>query len=94
MKKTEGDFERCVIDVLQRLQPGEVTTYGEVAEEAGFPSAARAVDNVLARGEGLLWWRVVRADGSLAAQNRVEQARRLESEGVHLTKGRVSSVRR
>ena len=89
MRNKAGDFESCVIDVLKRLQPGEVATYGEVAEEAGFPGAARAVGNLHARGEGLPWWRVIRADGSLAAQNRAEQARRLAAEGIRLKGRRV-----
>ncbi|HJR44737.1 MAG TPA: MGMT family protein [Actinomycetota bacterium] len=85
-----GDFEKRVTRVLRRLQPGEVVTYGEVAEEAGFPRAARAVGNLLAEGrEELPWWRVVRADGSLAAQNRTEQVRRLRAEGVPLSGDRV-----
>ena len=32
-----------------RLEPGEVVSYGEVAEEAGFPGAARAVGNLVDR---------------------------------------------
>ena len=36
-------FETAVARVLKELRPGEVVTYGEVAAEAGFPSAHRAV---------------------------------------------------
>ena len=64
-------------------------SYGEVALEAGRPGAARAVGNVLARSEGLPWWRVVTASGFLAAHKREEQARRLEAEGVSVVDGRV-----
>ncbi len=89
------DFEERVIEVLKRLKPGEVVTYGEVAEEAGFPRAARAVGNLLSSGaEGLPWWRVVRADGSLTARHRAEQIKRLESEGVRLVGERVIPPRR
>ena len=90
MKRPES-FEQSVSDVLRRLKPGEVVTYGEVAEEAGFPRAARAVGNLLAEGvEGLPWWRVVRSDGTLAARHRHEQVRRLESEGISVQEGRVT----
>ena len=90
MSQARG-FERSVIEVLQRLRPGEVATYGEVAEEAGFPRAARAVGNLLAEGaEEMPWWRVVRSDGSLAARHRHEQVKRLESEGVRVVAGRVA----
>jgi hypothetical protein len=36
-------FEEAVLEVLRSLRSGEVVTYGEVAEQAGFPGAARAV---------------------------------------------------
>ena len=88
------NFEQRVSDVLRRLKAGEVVTYGEVAEEAGFPRAARAVGNLLAEGaegaEGLPWWRVVRSDGTLAARHLREQVRRLESEGISVKEGRVA----
>src|SRR4051794_20490620 len=37
----DASFERAVLAVLGRLGPGDLVTYGEVAEEAGFPGAAR-----------------------------------------------------
>jgi len=86
-------FEESVVAVLRRLTHGEVATYGEVAEEAGHPRAARAVGNVLAGSEGLPWWRVVRADGVLVSGHEAEQARRLRSEGVDVRGGRVRPQR-
>lgn len=86
-----GDFEQRVRRVLTGLRPGQIATYGEIAEEAGYPRAARAVGNLLAKSDGLPWWRVIRADGSLAARNRVEQARRLRAEGIRIRKGRAVS---
>lgn len=86
----QGDFERRVKQVLRRLKPGELATYGEVAEEAGFPGAARAVGNLLSNnGEDLPWWRVVKADGSLAAGHRKKQVELLKSEGIHVVSNRV-----
>ncbi len=76
------DFEIAVVDVVRALRPGEVTSYGEVAAEAGFPGAARAVGNLLRRSTGLPWWRVVASDGRLVPGTAHEQARRLEAEGV------------
>jgi len=75
--------------VVRNLRRGEVVSYGEVARRAGYPRAARAVGNVLASGGGLPWWRVVRANGDLAAHSGVEQARRLQREGVSVREGRV-----
>jgi methylated-DNA-protein-cysteine methyltransferase-like protein len=85
-----GGFEDRVARVLRALRPGEVATYGEVAEEAGHPGAARAVGNVLARRDGLPWWRVVTAGGRLVPGHEEEQARRLRAEGVPVRGGRVA----
>ena len=76
--------------VVADLGPGEVVSYGEAARRAGRPGAGRAVGGFLAEhGAGLAWWRVVRADGTLASPNRREQQRRLRSEGVEVEAGRV-----
>ena len=87
---TRGGFEECVVIVLLRLRPGEVVSYGEVAAEAGYPGAARAVGNLLRRGvDGVPWWRVVRADGTIVSGHAAEQAARLADEGVAVIDGRV-----
>jgi alkylated DNA nucleotide flippase Atl1 len=76
--------------VVADLEVGEVVSYGEVARRAGRPGAARAVGGFLAEHGGELpWWRVVRADGSLAAHHQREQARLLRAEGVEVRAGRV-----
>jgi methylated-DNA-protein-cysteine methyltransferase related protein len=76
-------FEAAVDAVLARLDAGDVVTYGEVAAEAGYPGAARAVGAHLARnGTGRPWWRVVSASGRLVPGHEVEHARRLRAEGV------------
>ena len=85
----EPSFERAVVRVIKALEPGVLASYGEIAEEAGFPGAARAVGNILAGSEGLPWWRVVRSDGTLAAHKVKEQARRLRAEGVRVVNNRV-----
>ncbi|HYO60837.1 MAG TPA: MGMT family protein, partial [Actinomycetota bacterium] len=60
MRNEGSSFEDSVVALIRKLEPGDVATYGEIAAEAGFPGAARAVGNVLRRAEGLPWWRVVR----------------------------------
>jgi methylated-DNA-protein-cysteine methyltransferase-like protein len=83
-------FERAVVVVLDGLRPGEVVTYGEVAAEAGYPGAARAVGSYLARcGDGHAWWRVVTTAGRLVPGHEAEHARRLRAEGVRLVGRRV-----
>ncbi|MGI9616759.1 MAG: MGMT family protein [Acidimicrobiales bacterium] len=89
MPATDGDFVDAVIAVLGSTGPGDVMSYGEVAAEAGFPGAARAVGNVLATVEGLPWWRVVTANGRLIPHDPAEHARRLAAEGVRCRNGHV-----
>jgi methylated-DNA-protein-cysteine methyltransferase-like protein len=86
---TMGDFTTRARAVIGALLPGEVATYGEIAEEAGAPGAGRAVGNILARERGLPWWRVVTATGRLVPGHEREQARRLRSEGVVVRGKRV-----
>lgn len=84
------EFERAVGAVIASLGPGEVATYGEVAAEAGFPGAARAVGTFLRTHDGFPWWRVVAANGRLVPGLEVDHARRLAAEGVTCRNGRVA----
>jgi len=83
------EFTEAVVAVIKRLKPGEVAAYGEIATEAGYPGAARAVGNVLRTVPGLPWWRVVNAAGRLAPKAEQEQAERLRAEGVTVANGKV-----
>ncbi|MDH3294869.1 MAG: MGMT family protein [Acidimicrobiia bacterium] len=82
-------FERSVVAVLLATEPGDVVSYGEVAAEAGYPGAARAVGGVLGRVDGLPWWRVVTATGRLIPHDPDRQAALLRAEGVPVARGRV-----
>jgi methylated-DNA-protein-cysteine methyltransferase-like protein len=90
---SDSGFEAAVIEVIESLQPGEVAAYGEIAAEAGYPGAARAVGNLLRTVPGLPWWRVVNSAGRLAPGSETEQARRLRAEGVTIVNGRVKRTR-
>ena len=83
------DFGEAVAAVLMRLEPGEVVSYGDVAEEAGFPGAARAVGNLVRTTPGLPWWRVVARSGRLAPGHEKRQAELLRAEGGRIVDGRV-----
>ncbi len=87
-------FEKSVLAVLESLQPGDVVTYGEVAAEAGFPGAARAVGSILRTSDAdIPWWRVVGAGGQLRSPHPTRQRLLLEKEGVALRNGKVLIVR-
>ena len=83
------DFGEEVATLLERLEPGDVVSYGEIAEEAGFPGAARAVGNLVRTTPGLPWWRVVAKSGRLAPGLEQRQTELLRSEGVTVANGRV-----
>ena len=86
---TDLDFTDSVVAVIEQLEPGEVMAYGEVAAEAGFPGAARAVGNLLRVTPGLPWWRVVAADGRLVPGHEKEHAERLRAEGIMVRDGHL-----
>jgi alkylated DNA nucleotide flippase Atl1 len=73
-----------VLDRIRRIPPGYVRTYGDVS-----PGAPRFAGTVLRRctEADVPWWRVVRADGSLAKGPR--QAALLREEGVLVRRNRV-----
>jgi alkylated DNA nucleotide flippase Atl1 len=77
--------QRRVLAAIRAIPEGFVRTYGDVS-----PGAPRLAGQILRRTDepGLPWWRVVRADGSLAVGER--QRELLDAEGVpFLTAGRV-----
>lgn len=86
-------FNRAVAAVLESLEHGDVVTYGEVAVEAGYPGAARAVGRFLAKhGSDYPWWRVVTASGRLLPGREPEHATCLRAEGVAVVDGRVPPI--
>ena len=83
---------RPAVWALTELIPeGTVTSYGALAAALGRPRAARQVGYALAAlpaGHPAPWWRVVRADGSIALQGDPArgplQAQLLRDEGVEV----------
>ena len=88
----EGGFSRTrEFEVLERVRSipvGFVSTYGDVS-----PGAPRFAGTVLFHDDDpdLPWWRVVRADGSLAKGDR--QRALLRAEGVPFRGERVDMSR-
>ena len=79
-----------IIQVIRALGEGEVSTYGDIAEVAGFPKQARLVGHILAvADDDLPWWRVVNATGRLVPGHEAEQAALLRGEDVVVADGRV-----
>lgn len=90
MRSGPEDFVEACLEAVADLEPGEVVSYGDVAERAGRPGAHRAAGAVLARSMGSVpWWRVVYADGRLPVCGPEEQTARLRDEGAVVQGGRV-----
>ena len=82
------DVDEAVFDVVERIPPGRVTTYGAIGRLVGI--GPRRVARALSSGGAAVpWYRVVRADGSAAEPVRVRQLELLAAEGVPLRDGRV-----
>lgn len=75
-------FDVAVARVVKAIAKGSVLSYSQVALRAGKPGGARAVVRALHRLSGIPWWRVIRADGTLASEIAAKQAPLLVREGV------------
>jgi len=89
-----NERDRRILDVIHSLREGEVVTYGDIAEDSGYPKRSRLVGHILANtDEDVPWWRVVNSVGRLVPGHEREQAAQLRSEGVKVTDGRVRKAR-
>ena len=76
------DFAERVLDVVERIPPGRVLSYGDIAELLG-DGGPRRVGRVLGRdGSAVPWWRVLRADGTHVEDIRARALELLRAEGV------------
>ena len=89
--------EEKVYMVLAAVPSGSVVTYGQVADLAGLPRAARTVGRILAnlpKETELPWHRVINAAGKISlpedSPGFKTQKARLQEEGVVLNNNRVS----
>jgi O-6-methylguanine DNA methyltransferase len=82
-----------VLAAVRRIPPGRVATYGDVAEHAGRPRAARAVGNIMreCRALDVPCHRVVAAGGQLGGYGGNVGLKRelLRAEGLLITGRRI-----
>jgi O-6-methylguanine DNA methyltransferase len=90
-----SDFTAAVLSVVRRIPPGRVATYGDVAEMAGKPRAARAVGNIMreCHARDVPCHRVVGAGGALGGYGGNTEMKRslLRAEGVVVVGRRIRS---
>jgi methylated-DNA-protein-cysteine methyltransferase-like protein len=88
-----AERERRILDVILALQPGEVVSYGDIAEVAGYPKQSRLVGRILSTSDlDLPWWRVVNAAGRLVPGHEREQSTLLREEDVTIRNDHVRAA--
>ena len=81
---TLDEYSARVLDVVDAIPPGQVMSYGDIAEYLG-KGGPRQVGRVLAVwGGGVPWWRVIHADGSLLAGHERAALAHYREEGTPL----------
>jgi len=81
-----NSFRDKVYSIVEKIPPGKVMTYKQVAELAGNPKACRAVGNVLNKNFNIKipCHRVIRSDGKIGGYNRgaIKKISLLRKEGI------------
>jgi alkylated DNA nucleotide flippase Atl1 len=78
------EFAEKVLGVVDRIPPGRVMSYGDIAEYLG-EGGPRQVGRVMALwGGAVAWWRVIHADGSFLAGHERKAVARYQEEGTPL----------
>ena len=84
-----------MLATVRRIPAGQVATYGDVADAAGYPRAARAVGNVMkgCTAPGVPCHRVVAAGGRIGGYGGNESLKRalLRAEGIAVTARRITN---
>ena len=85
---TLDEYSARVLDVVDAIPPGQVMSYGDIAEYLGA-GGPRQVGRVLASyGGGVAWWRVIHADGTPAPGHDSVALRHYLAEGTPLRSAR------
>jgi methylated-DNA-[protein]-cysteine S-methyltransferase len=97
MKPINTAFTARVLSIVRRIPAGRVATYGDVADAAGHPRAARAVGNIMRTcgRPDVPCHRVVAAGGKIGGYGGSESLKRrlLMAEGVAFAGARVQLTR-
>ncbi|MBP9728076.1 MAG: MGMT family protein [Candidatus Moranbacteria bacterium] len=92
-KQPVSPFAVAVQRVVRAIPRGQVMSYQEVAVEAGFSGASRAVGTLMKKNfdPGIPCHRVICSDGRVGAYNRgvLNKVARLRAEGVIVSGKRV-----
>lgn len=81
--------------IVRKIPKGKVVSYSDLGKMLRNPATGFQVGRMMASApDGVPWWRVVAKDGSLpihkrSPQLRLEQEKRLKSEGVNFEGRRI-----
>jgi len=96
--RADQSFKARVLSTVRRIPPGRVATYGDVAELAGRPRAARAVGNIMrdCRRRDVPCHRVIAAGGRIGGYGGSEMLKRslLAAEGIIVSGLRIRDLDR
>ncbi|WP_008296392.1 MGMT family protein [Congregibacter litoralis] len=97
----DGDLDQRIWLTVCAIPAGKLSTYGDVAERAGLPGAARRVGAALRKlpeDSNVPWYRVVNASGKSSLPPGTHGADRqrahLAAEGILLGAGGAAVLRR
>jgi len=88
----ETSFSQKVKEIMKKIPPGKVATYGQIAAYAGNPHATRQVVWILhssSQKDKLPWHRVVNSKGRISLKTNYgyeTQKELLEKEGIKFDK--------
>lgn len=92
------EYVELVLQCVESVPRGRVTTYGAIAEVVGARlggGGPRQVGSIMsAHGGPVPWWRVVRADGSLPPSHQGEARPHYLEEGTPLRPSGSVDIRR
>ena len=98
MSLDHEQYVELVLQCVEAVPRGRVTTYGALAEVVGAVvggGGPRLVGSVMAgHGAPVPWWRVVRADGSLPPSHQDEARQCYLEEGTPLRRNGNVDIRR
>jgi alkylated DNA nucleotide flippase Atl1 len=83
------DFASQVLDVVDSIPPGQVMSYGDIAEYLSAGPGPRQVGRVMSvYGGAVAWWRVIHSDGTPAPGHDSVALRHYLAEGTPLRSAR------
>ena len=96
MRRDSKTTYEIIWETVRHIPKGKVATYGEVAEQSGFPNYARLVGYALhnlPEKSSVPWHRVINSKGEISlrtmGENHSRQRRLLEKEGVKFSRNKV-----